>query len=127
MKKVYLCHEFDGIYDNAKLITDYIKSLITYNKFAIYISPVHLFGMLHNIVDSSLYSEYCISLLKDCDMMITFGDQSKNKECTHQINYCKKHNIPVIEYVDYCKKYTNKSTVKFGVDKNDFYKFGILV
>lgn len=105
MKKVYLCHEFDGVYDNAKIITDHIKTLVSYNKFAAYISPVHLFGMLHNIIDTSLYLEYCTSLLKDCNMMIIFGDQSKNEECIYQINFCKKHNIPVVEYVDYCKSY----------------------
>ena len=121
MKKIYLCHEFDGIYENAKIITDYINNLVTYNKFASYISSVHLFGMLHDKIDSSLYSKYCISVLKDCNMMIVFGENSKTNECKYQINYCKKHNIPVIEYVDYCKKYTNKSTIN-GVDKNDFSK-----
>ena len=103
MKKIYLCHDFSGIYDNVKLITDYIKVLISYDKNVSYISPVHLFGILYDKVDSSLYSEYCISLLKDCDMMIVFGEKSKTDECEYQINYCKKHNIPIIEYVDYCK------------------------
>ena len=110
MKKIYLCHDFDGVYDNAKTITDYIITLISYNKFASYISPTHLFGMLYDKIDSSLYSEYCISLLKDCNLMIVFGENSKTDECIHQIDYCKKHNIPVIDYVDYCKQYIHKST-----------------
>ena len=105
MKKVYLCHEFDGVYDNAKIISDYIKTLVTYNKSALYISPVHLFGILYDNIDSKLYSKYCVSLLKDCDMMIVFGEESKSDECIYQIDYCKKHNIPVVEYVDYCKKH----------------------
>ena len=113
MEKIYLCHEFDGIYENAKIITDHIKTLVSYNKFVSYISPTHLFGMLHNRIDSSLYLEYCISLLKDCDLMIVFGDNSKTEECKYQIDYCIKHNIPIIEYVDYCKKYIKKSrTIK---------------
>ena len=107
MKKIYLCHEFDGIYDNAKTITSYIKTLVTYNKSAAYISPVHLFGVLYNTIDISSYLNYCTSLLKCCDMMIVFGNNSKNEEGIYQINYCKEHNIPVIEYVDYCKKYIN--------------------
>ena len=110
MEKIYLCHEFDGIYDNVKIITDYIKTLVSYNKFSAYISPVHLFGILHNR-NKSLYLEYCISVLKDCDMMIVFGENSKNDECKYQIDYCIKNNIPVIEYVDYCKRYI-KPTVK---------------
>ena len=109
MKKIYLCHEFEGIYENAKIITDNIKTLVSYNKSASYISPVHLFGVLYNRVSSKLYSEYCISLLKDCDIMIVFGEKSKTDECINQIEYCKNHNIPIIEYVDYCKKYMNST------------------
>ena len=105
MKKFYLCHEFEGIYDNVKTITNYIKELVNCNKNALYISSVHLFGVLHDKIDSSLYSKYCISLLKDCDAMIVFGENSKTTECLYQIDYCKKHNIPVIEYVDYCKNH----------------------
>jgi hypothetical protein len=110
MKKIYLCHDFNGIYDNVKIISDRINSLITYNKFASYISPVHLFGILYDKVEPELYFNYCTSLLKDCDIMIIFGENSKTDECIHQISYCKNLGIPIIEYVDYCKNYM-KSTI----------------
>lgn len=121
MKKIYLCHEYGGVYDYAKEIADHIKMLITYNKFASYISPVLSFGMLHDRVDSELYSEYCLSLLKDCNMMIIFEDKSKTEQCLSEIEYCRKHNIPVIEYVDYCKRYF-KPITENGVEKNVFSK-----
>ena len=46
MKKVYICHEFGGEYENAKSIVNYIKKLASYDTNVLYISPVLLFGCL---------------------------------------------------------------------------------
>ena len=105
MKRVYLCHEFGGIYDNSKKITENINVLISYNKKSVYISPILLFGHLYDKVKYSLYIDYCLSELKTCDIMITFGEDSYSKECMIEKEFCKTHNIPIVDYIDYCKRY----------------------
>lgn len=103
MKKVYICHEFGGIYDNVKKIVEYINKLVTYDDKVVYISPVLLFGNLYDTIPYDLSIEYCKSVLKDCDMMITFGDESNSTGCMIEKEFCKEHNIEVIDYIDYFK------------------------
>ena len=105
MKKIYICHEFGGIYENAKKVVDYIEQLVTYNKNAAYISPILTFGCLTDKIDYTLIMDYSLSILQDCDLMITFGDESLSRGCIIEKNYCNDHNIPMIDFVDYCKKY----------------------
>ena len=104
MKKVYICHDFQGIYDNAKKVVDYVKKLISINQNCIYISPILLFGFLY---DSNLsydkQMDYCYALLSDCDLMITFGEESMGNGATLEKEYCKSHNIKVMEFSEYCK------------------------
>ena len=105
MKKIYICHEYGGIYDNAKIVVNYIKKLVSYNRNNIYISPILLFGMLYDIVPYDMSMEYCLQVLKDCDSMIIFGDESKSKGCIIEKEFCEKNNIPIIEFTDYCKRF----------------------
>ena len=49
--------------------------------------------------------DYSLAILNDCDLMITFGDESLSRGCIIEKDYCNDHNIPMIDFVDYCKKY----------------------
>jgi len=103
--KIYLCHEFDGIYDNAKSIVDYIDKLVSYNSNAVYISSILLFGNLYDRINNDLFIDYKLSILQDCDTMIIFGDKSLTEDCNIEKEYCNQHNIKIIEFIDYCKQY----------------------
>lgn len=105
MKKVYICHEFGGIYDNAKLIVDYLDKLVSYNEDAVYISPVLMFGSLYDTIDYDKSIEYCKEILKDCDLMITFGDESNSTGCLIEKEFCKDNGIKIIDFVQYCKQF----------------------
>lgn len=111
MKKIYLCHDFGAIYANVKDISAHIKTLYEYNEHAAYISPTLTFGLLYDKTPTECYYKYCTSLLKDCDMMLVFEGESDSDECLFEKTYCKKHRIPIVDYVDYCKQYR-------GVDKH---------
>lgn len=108
MKKIYICHEFGGVYDNAKLIVDHIHKLVSFNKRAVYISPVLMFGHLNEQIPYELSMEYCKEILKGCDLMLTFGDASNSRGCMIEKDFCKRRNIKVMDYIDYLKQYTNK-------------------
>ena len=111
MKKIYLCHDFGAIYANVKDISAHIKTLNSYNEHVAYISPTLTFGILYDRITPECYYEYCISLLKDCDMMLVFDGESESDECLIEKEYCRTHKIPIVDYVDYCKRYR-------GVDKH---------
>lgn len=105
MKKIYLCHDFNGIYDNAKKVIEYIDCLISYNNEALYVSPILLLGSLYYKLDNNLKVKYCLHELKSCDIMITFGKNSLSRDCLTEKEYCKNNNINIIDYIDYCKQY----------------------
>ena len=104
MKKIYICHDFQGIYENVKKVVEYIKKLTTINQNCVYISPILLFGFLY---DSDLsydkQMEYCYTLLDECDLMITFGEESIGTGATLEKEYCKSHNIKIIDFSEYYK------------------------
>lgn len=105
MKKVYICHEFGGEYENAKSIVNYIKKLASYDTNALYISPVLLFGCLYDDIPYDTSIEYCKELLKDCDLMLTFGELSNSTGCMLEKDFCEKKNIKIIDYSDYIAQY----------------------
>lgn len=111
MKKIYLCHDFGAVYANVKDISAHIKTLFSLNDKVAYISPTLTFGLLYDKVESECYYNYCISLLKDCDMMMTFDGEDTFDECIIEKEYCKSHKIPIVKYSEYCKRY-------HGDDKN---------
>lgn len=106
MKKVYICHEFGGIYDNAKKVTNYLKELVRCNENIVYISPILTFGVLYDQVNYDIGMDYCIELLKNCDLMITFGKHSESKGCIIEKIYCENHKIPIIDYNEFIKNYS---------------------
>ena len=104
LNRVYLCYKFDGIYDNAKKIIKYINKLVEYNKNTVYISPILLFGSIYDKLTTDEILEYRLSILKDCDLMIDFKDNSDTEDCEIERKYCGKHNIKIVEFTDYFKK-----------------------
>lgn len=109
LNRIYLCHDFDGIYDNARKIVDYIDKLVSYKSNAVYVSPILLFGSLHDRLPTDLITKYKLSVLQDCDMMIVFDNESESEDCEIEKKYCNQHNIKIIDFIDYCKQ-------NFGVD-----------
>ena len=107
MKKIYICHEYGGIYDNIKDIVSIIKQLALIDSNNIYISPILLFGILEDIVSYNKSLEYCLEILKDCDIMITFGNKSETNGCLIEKEFCNNHNIQIIEFDEFCKNYNN--------------------
>jgi len=105
LRKIYLCHEFDGIYSNARDIVEHIDKLVSYNSDAIYISPILLFGNLYDKLRIDLITKYKLDILNGCDAMIIFGNKSQTEDCNIEKSYCNQHNIKIIEFTDYCKQY----------------------
>jgi hypothetical protein len=103
-KVVYICHEFGGKKENAEKVARLIELFVDIYPNIRFISPIHAFGYLYDLVDYDTRIEYCLTFLDMCDEMWTFGSKSMSRGCMIEKEYCKKYKIPIIErgdYIDY--------------------------
>ena len=104
MKKIYICHEFGGESSNVKKVRSLMVDLIKKNPNNVYISPILLYKDVYYTVPYDIGMEYCISILKDCDEMITFGDWSNSKGCLIEKEFCKNNNIKITDFSEFIKE-----------------------
>ena len=97
MKIVYICHEFGGKKKNVKRVANIIKGLIKKYPDICFVSPIHAFGFYYHDTDYLKGIEYCLTLLKVCNEMWTFGEKSNSRGCLIEKEYCKEHNIKIVE------------------------------
>ena len=95
--RIYISHQYGGKEENKLHVENIIKELVKNNPQHTYVSPIHAVGFLYNDVSYEQGIEYCLDLLKMCDVMYTFGEHSNSKGCIIEKRFCKDNNIPIID------------------------------
>jgi hypothetical protein len=96
--RIYICHQYSGLEENKIHVESIIKQLVRDNPQHTFISPINCFGYLYNEVSYKQGIEYCLDLLKMCDVMYTFGKWSNSRGCKIEKQFCEDNNIPIKDY-----------------------------
>lgn len=91
---VYISHPYGGKIENMQKVECIINQLIKENPNYIYISPIHCFGFIYDVVSYAQGLEMCLSLLEQCDKMLVFGDWKNSRGCTAEVLFAETHMIP---------------------------------
>lgn len=94
-KAIYISHPYGGESANKAKIEQIISFLTKKFPDFLFLSPVNTFGFLYNQLTYSDGIARCLWLLTKCDGMIVLGDYEQSKGCKIEIEFCKKHNIPI--------------------------------
>ena len=112
---VYISHKFGGKQENMFSVERHIENLVNkYDKITP-ISPIHNTGFLYNLVTYQKGISFCLDLLKNCDIMVTFGEDSNSKGCMIEKEYCRNNNIPIVDEKDFDNWYK----LYFGCDNDE--------
>ena len=90
---IYCSHKFGGSLENAKAAELKIKRLQLADPDNTYISPIHTFGFMYNVLNYEDGLRLCLDLLSKCDKMVVLSEKSKGVEI--EIEYCIAARIPV--------------------------------
>lgn len=106
MKKtlIYISHPYGGLAENKTEVEAMMRVLCSqkrYTKNYCFVSPIHNFGHLYEAMSYKKGLKLCIDLLANCKAMVVMGDWKNSEGCTAEMRYCRKHNIPVIEFKDF--------------------------
>ena len=91
---IYVAHPYGGSEANKEHVEKHLKMLFLLNPEETFVSPIHSFGFLYEVVDYETGLEYCFDLLATCDEMLVFGDYKNSRGCLAEIVYCEDHNKP---------------------------------
>lgn len=109
--KLYLCHQYGGLESNKKWLEQTIIDLFKkYNKEIkenniVFMSPIHCFGYLYEALDYDDGMDLCISLLENCDYMLTFGARSFSKGCMIEKEFCRINDIMVFDIEEFYESF----------------------
>lgn len=139
--KVYIAHPYGGLKDNKEKVEEFIKKLINSNLLGkgaaqvTYVSPIHSFGYLYDDVDYEKGIDMCLSLLRDCSILIIpkFYKIKKSKGCLMELAAAKVLGIDIKYWEDLEREFTlnndkiaakrslGKGSEKMGIEqKEDF-------
>ena len=108
MKKIYVSHPYGGLADNKKAVEDLLESLVNAEPDIAgstllsigcdtkFISPIHVFGALYNVLDYIEGLNMCLTLLSKCDVLLLCGDWQNSKGCMAEYAYAKAKGIPTM-------------------------------
>jgi cell division FtsZ-interacting protein ZapD len=82
---IYISHPYGGKEENKLKVEEVIKKLVVENPSETYISPIHCFGFMYELVDYQSGLEMCLRLLESCDKMLVFGDWQNSRGCNAEI------------------------------------------
>jgi len=99
MKKVYICHPFQGLAANFDAITQICRTLAEERPDIVPISPVHVFSYLDDDVHRVLVLGYCLELLETCDEVWVYGDWRKSEGCCLEVGRASELGMPIV-YMD---------------------------
>ncbi|SPF51197.1 conserved hypothetical protein [Candidatus Desulfosporosinus infrequens] len=95
MKKVYICHPFNGKKQNLQAITHICQALTKFG--VIPISPVHSFSYLSDKVPEqrALALTFCEELVSSCDAIFLCGAWEQSEGCNREHNVALMEMIPI--------------------------------
>lgn len=90
MKKIYVCHPFQGKKSNKESITHICQYLA--KRGVMPISPVHSFSYLNDNIpeERAKAMEFCLELLEVCDCIFFFGDYENSEGCRMEMDLAKQ-------------------------------------
>jgi len=91
---IYLSHIYKGLQSNADEVAMVMLKLVKRYPNLNFFSPIHNFPFYDDL-DYSTGLQKCIDFLPYCEFMLVIGDWRDSKGCTAEIEFCKKHNIPI--------------------------------
>lgn len=104
MNKIYIAHPFGGDQENVERVQDIITDLVKRNPEVVYVSPLHMFGHLYDVVSYEQGMEWCLEILQGCDAIVFASDEwYKSQGCCMEYEFAKENGIQVFtlpEYVD---------------------------
>lgn len=95
VKKIYLSHPFGGKFINQYRVGRCMQRLVELHPNYLFISPIHLFGVLYHSVSYEKGLEYCLELLKECDELWILHDDGKSKGVAAEREFALKNGIPI--------------------------------
>ena len=99
-RRVYVSAKYGGKQENKDIIEKQIKELIEYDKELgiddiIYISPVHCFGYLYDVVPYEEGLDMCLELLKTCDEIIFLDSWQTSRGANIEYGFAKGMKMPM--------------------------------
>lgn len=113
MRRVYICHPFNGKQENIDSIAKICRILAEGRKDIIPISPVHSFSYLDDSIHRNIALKYCLELLSMCDEVWVYGGWQESTGCKSEIAHASKLGIKVVEKTPPCP------TIGCGNDLSD--------
>lgn len=94
MSMIYISHPYGGQDENRQKVENIIRTLALSHPENTYVSPIHCFGFLYDLVDYEQGLEMCLNLLEKCDKMLVFGDWKNSRGCKAEVLFAEMHMIP---------------------------------
>lgn len=91
--KIYCSHEYGGNKGNLDIIERKITKLQLADKSNTYISPVHCFGYLYDMLSYDDGIKLCLDLLSACDKVMVLSGMSKGVNI--EIGKARQLGIPI--------------------------------
>lgn len=91
---IYVSHPYGGLEENKLRIEEIIRELQRLYPEEIFVSPVHCFGFLYDIVDYECGLNMCLELLCRCDSMLVFGNYMTSTGCKAEVKFAVDKDIP---------------------------------
>lgn len=91
---IYISHPYGGLKENKLSVEGIIKNLAVKHPENTYISPIHCFGFMYDLVNYETGLEMCLRLLDKCEKMLVFGDWKSSRGCTAEVLYAENNFIP---------------------------------
>lgn len=106
MKKIYVAYPYGGNIKNKEFVERFIKKLTKDNKDFLFLSPIHCFGYMYDDIDYINGMEFCLELLKTCDLLLIppFPEFRNSTGCCIEYGFAKGKNIPIIDWLDVITK-----------------------
>lgn len=95
---IYLSCPYGGDKKNFDKCNEILKKLqpLSYkNNKIVILSPLHMFSSLYNIMSYDEGLSLAMEVLKISNGMIVAPGWQNSSGCRAEIEYCKKHNIPI--------------------------------
>lgn len=95
-KLIYVAHPYGGDRKNKNKVQRIIEDLVNEYPQYCFVSPIHCFGFMYDLMDYEEGMHHCFSLLDQCTEIWIYGDSQGTRL---EREYAEMYNIPIREMV----------------------------
>jgi hypothetical protein len=95
-KLIYVAHPYGGDRKNKNKVQRIIEDLVNEYPQYCFVSPIHCFGFMYDLMDYEEGMHHCFSLLDQCTEIWIYGDSQGTRL---EREYAQMYNIPIREMV----------------------------